>query len=415
MKAVVIIPTYNEKENVQKIIPQVIEEVFPHITDHEMWVLIADDNSPDGTGDEVRTLMKKYKNLDIVEGPKHGLGAAYIRAMTYAVDKMGADVVFEMDADGQHDVTKIPAFMKKIDEGYDMVIGTRYSDGGSIPKNWPPQRKAFSIIANLFVRTVFMKFSIHDWTGGYRALKKEVFLKEKEALTNFKGYIFQISFLHKAVRDGFKIAEVPFHFSDRKLGNSKIAALSYIIDVVKFVLLTRIKELQRFIKFLVVGGTGFIVQIIAQEGSIAIGFTRAIAFSVGTLLSIHIMDMASVSDSVGAGIGAEAAIISNFLFNHHWTFKDTHKVKTSSNIFWKFLKFNATSILAVIIQFTAVWVGDKILGPRTNLIFLTAPTRIVVLIPTIIFIVIPVNYIIYNKIIWKTHHIQHEDSSQTQK
>src|SRR5476651_503286 len=128
MKAVVIIPTYNEKENVKKIIPQVIDEVFPHIKDHDMAVLIADDNSPDGTGDEVRSLMKKYKNLDIVEGPKHGLGAAYIRGMDYAIEKMGADVFFEMDADGQHDATKIPLFLKKIEGGDDMVIGTRYSD-----------------------------------------------------------------------------------------------------------------------------------------------------------------------------------------------------------------------------------------------------------------------------------------------
>ena len=412
MKAVVIIPTYNEKDNVQKIIPQVIEEVFPHIKNHDMWVLIADDTSPDGTGDEVRKLMKKYKNLEIVEGPKQGLGAAYIRAMTYAIDKMHADVVFEMDADGQHDVTKIPDFMKKIDEGYDMVIGTRYSGGVSIPKNWPPQRKAFSIIANLFVRTVFWKFDIHDWTGGYRALKKEVFLREKEALTNFKGYIFQISFLHKAVRHHFKIAEVPFHFSDRKLGDSKIAALSYIIDVVKFVLTTRMKELHRFFKFLVVGGSGFIVQIAAQEGSIAIGLTKLLALVIGSVFAWHMTDVTSLSDSIGAGIGAEAAIISNFLFNHHWTFKDTHKIHKSSNNFLKLLKFNVTSILAVIIQFTAVWLGDKILGPHTNLVFFSAPTRIVVLIPTIIFIVIPINYVVYNKIIWKTHHLKHEATSQ---
>jgi len=184
-KAVVISPTYNERENVKILIPLLEEDVFPQIKNYQMFLLIADDKSPDGTADEVRQFMKKWKNIDIVSGEKLGLGAAYMRAMKYAIEKMGADVVFEMDADGQHDPKKIPAFLKKIDEGADMVLGTRYSDGGSIPQNWPPQRKAFSIVANIFVRTVFMKFSVHDWTGGYRAIKKEVFLKEQNELANF--------------------------------------------------------------------------------------------------------------------------------------------------------------------------------------------------------------------------------------
>src|SRR6185312_5326286 len=149
MKAVVILPTYNEKDNVWKIIPFLEDEVFPKIKDHEMAILVADDNSPDGTADEVRKLQKKYKNIEISQGPKNGLGAAYVRGMAYAIDKMNADILFEMDADGQHDPTKIPNFLKEIDKGADMVLGTRYSAGGSIPANWPPQRKAFSIVANL--------------------------------------------------------------------------------------------------------------------------------------------------------------------------------------------------------------------------------------------------------------------------
>src|SRR5260221_4438054 len=155
MKTVLIIPTYNEKDNIEKIVPLVMDEVFPHVKNHEMAILVADDNSPDGTADVVKTLMKKYHNLDLVQGPKKGLGAAYVRGMEYAIEKMGADAVMEMDADGQHDATKIPEFIKKLDQGYEMVLDTRYSGGGSIPENWPPQRNAYSIITNLFVRTVF--------------------------------------------------------------------------------------------------------------------------------------------------------------------------------------------------------------------------------------------------------------------
>ena len=212
MKVVIILPTYNERGNIDKIIPILEEEISPKIKKHEIAILVADDNSPDGTSDAVRTLQKKYKNLELSTGEKKGLGAAYIRGMTYAVEKMGTQVLFEMDADLQHDPEKIPDFLAKIDEGYDMVIGTRYSEGGSIPAAWPTHRKIFSIFGNLLIRTIMMRFWLHDWTGGFRALKKEVFLKEKDELTEFKGYTFQVSFLHKAVRDGFKIAEVPFHF-----------------------------------------------------------------------------------------------------------------------------------------------------------------------------------------------------------
>jgi len=373
MKAVVIIPTYNEKENVQRIIPKVIDDVFPHVKDHDMAVLIADDNSPDGTGEEVRQLMKKYKNLDIVQGPKHGLGAAYVRGMEYAIDKMGADVVFEMDADGQHDESKIPEFMKKIDEGYDMVIGTRYSGGGSIPKEWPFMRKVVSIVANLFVRTVFTKFSIHDWTGGYRALKKEVFEKEKEELKNFKGYIFQISFLHKAVRDGYKIGEVPFHFGFRTLGDSKIAAVSYIMEVVKFVLLTRFKEIffGKFGKFLVVGGFGFLLNAIMLR-----------------LLVEH----AHFNPSVANLCGAAVAIFSNFNLNNLWTFAH-NRVKSVREYHIKLIEFYLTSALGVIlIQTGTIFVGDHLFGTKGYFLYFLIGTGLLLI----------WNFTIYNKFIWKS-------------
>jgi dolichol-phosphate mannosyltransferase len=360
-------------------------DIFPHIKNHTMSILVADDNSPDGTANVVRDLMGRWENIAITTGEKHGLGAVYIRAMTYAIEKMGADVVFEMDADGQHDAKKIPQFIDKIDLGYEMVIGTRYSDGGSVPSNWPIQRKIVSVLANLFVRTVFWKFDIHDWTGGYRALRKEVFLKEKKELGEYKGYIFQISFLHKTIRDGFKVAEVPFHFSDRELGRSKIAPIGYIFDVVKFVLIARFKELKRFIKFLIVGGTGFLVQLIFQEFS-------------ARVLHFH--------DSAAVGVGAEAAIISNFLINHSWTFRDTRYLKENAGFFKKLLKFNMASFGSIIIQVAAITIFVLMLGKQVTFFGYTIETRIIALFPTIVFLVIPLNYLIYNKVIWKTQHLK---------
>ncbi len=375
MKIFITPATYNERENIGKFITELEEEVFPKIKDHEMHILVADDMSPDGTGDIVRDLMKKYKNLGINQGPKNGLGAAYLRTMGYAIEHLGADVVISIDADFQHDMHKIPEFLKLIDKGYDVVVGTRYSGGGSIPENWPPQRKAFSIVANLFVRTVFTKFSIHDWTGGYRAIKKEVFLKEAPEMSEFNGYIFQIAFLHKAVRDGFRVGEVPFHFSDRTLGSSKIAPLSYIINVVSFVLLTRFKEIVfgKFGKFLVVGGFGFIF--------------NAIALRIG-------VEKFHLSPSVANLFGAAIAIFSNYNFNNLWTFKE-HKVQTVGGYLWKLLQFYFTSAFGVIlIQTGTIYIGDHVFGRSGYFLYFLIGTGLLLI----------WNFTIYNRFIWKTHH-----------
>jgi len=371
MKAVVIIPTYNEKGNVERLINILEEEVFPGIKNHEMHILVADDSSPDGTADVVRGLMGKWKNLDINVGEKQGLGAAYIRAMTYAIDN-GADVVFEIDADLQHDPKKITEFLQKIDEGYDMVIGTRYSAGGSIPASWPIQRKMFSVLGNLIVRTILLKFSIHDWTGGYRAIKKEVFLREKKELTNFKGYTFQVSFLNKVVRDGYKVAEVPFHFGDRNVGSSKIAPLAYIIDLLKYVIIASIKEkiFGSFGKFLVVGGTGFLIQLVIYN--VFIKYT-------------------SLPLALGNWIAAQPAIFSNFNINNLWTFKED-RTKNFSSYLVKIAGFFLTSNIGVLlIQTAIIFVLNLFFGRKyANVYFVFATAVLLVY-----------NFTVYRLIIWR--------------
>lgn len=372
MKIVVIPATYNEKGNIERLIAILEEEVFPKIKNHDMYILVADDNSPDGTGMEVKKLMKKWKNIDISSGVRNGLGAAYVRGMTYAVEKLNADVMFEIDADLQHDPHKIPQFIKKIEEGYDMVVGNRYSDGGSIPENWPLARKIFSVVANIFVRTVFTKFSIHDWTGGYRALKKEVFLKEKPKLNNYRGYVFQISFLHKAVRDGFKIGEVPFHFSDRTLGNSKIAPLGYIIDVVAYVVISRIKELVfgKFGKFLVVGGVGFTINAAVLRG---------------------LVEYTNWHPALANLVGGALAIFSNYNFNNLWTFSDRGS-RGISSYFFKMLGFYLSSGIGVFfIQTGTIFVLTHFFGKENYFIYFLMGT----------FFLLIWNFTMYSKVIWK--------------
>lgn len=381
MKVVIILPTYNERGNIEKIIPILEGEIFPKIKKHEMAILVADDNSPDGTSDAVRTLQKKYKNLELSTGEKKGLGAAYIRGMTYAVEKMGAQVLFEMDADLQHDPQKIPDFLQKIEEGYDMAIGNRYSDGGSIPQNWPLIRKIFSIVGNLLVRIILTRFSVHDWTGGYRILKKEVFLKEREELTEFRGYTFQVSFLHKAVRDGFKIAEVPFHFSDRALGDSKIAPLEYIFNLLKYVITARIKELVfgKFGKFLAVGGLGFVINAVALR------------------VLVEGFNFAPVPANL---IGAACAIFSNFNFNNLWTFGE-QKANTIISYFSKLIQFYATSAFGVVfIQTGTIFLGDTFIGRQYYFIYFLVGTGIL----------LTWNFTMYSVVIWRKKKVKASES-----
>ncbi len=378
MKIVIVPATYNEAENIEKFIITLEEEVIPKIKGHTLSILVADDYSPDGTGDIVKKLMKKYKNLGINEGEKKGLGAAYLRAMGYAIDKQGADLVISIDADFQFDPHDLPRFVEKIDQGYDLVIQSRYSKGGSIPQNWPVQRKLFSITANLFVRTVFMRFSTHDWTGGFRAIKKEVFKKIAPEMKGYNGYIFQIAFLHKAVQKGFKIGEVPLHFTDRKLGMSKIAPIGYIFNVLSYVFKARIIEITTgsFGKFLVVGGTGFVINLVLYS------------------LLVH---STSIKLALANQIAAQFAIFSNFNLNNLWTFKAT-RAKSKSAYVLKLGQFFLTSNIGVIIfQGGVIHLGEEMYGREFPL-------------PFVYFVIgtgflLIYNFSIYRFFIWrKIHH-----------
>lgn len=374
MKVVIIIPTYNEKGNIERLIEILENNIFPQIKNHDMNILVADDNSPDGTADVVKELIKKWKNLDINQGEKHGLGAAYVRAMTYAIEKMDAEVMFEMDADLSHDPKKVPAFLQKIDEGYDFVIGTRYSQGGSIPSNWGISRKMFSVFGNLLVRFILLKFSIHDWTGGFRALKKEVFLKEKNELNAFRGYTFQVSFLNKVVRDGYKVAEVPINFTDRTLGRSKIAPKEYIIDLLKYIITASIKEkiFGSFGKFLVVGGTGFVIQLIVYRTIIN-----------ATTLPLGLSNLLS----------AQLAIFSNYNLNNLWTFKK-EKSKGFSSYTGKMIVFFATSNIGVFfIQSGLIQLGEILFGRQFPLpyVYFVFGTGVLLI----------YNFTMYRFVIWK--------------
>lgn len=371
MKVVVIIPTYNEKENIGPLIEDV-ERVFKQIKGHHMHILIVDDNSPDGTANVVKQKQKKFKNLHLITGKKEGLGKAYLRGMKHASEKLKAEVMFEMDADFQHNPNLIPAFIKKIDQGYDLVIGSRYIPGGSIPNGWGAHRKIFSVFGNLIVRTMLFNFSHHDWTTGYRALRTPLYNKVSSELGAFKGYTFQVSFLHKAFLKGAKVAEVPMQFLERTKGESKIGSAEYIFNLIKYLIISDLTNPPRFLRFLVVGTTGFLIQTAI--------FTLA-------WKSFHF------APGLATAIGAEFAIISNFILNNFWTFSDRRLKLSFQIILPKFISFNILSLGSVFIQWLTVTSFTNFINDSDIITWVAYITGI--------FLGLIWNYTVYNKIIWK--------------
>lgn len=406
MKITIILPTYNERVNVKKLIPVLENEVLPKVKNHEMNILVVDDNSPDGTAEEIKEFMHKWKNLHLLTGKKLGLGAAYARGMHYAMDTLKAEAVIEFDADFQHDPHDIPKLIKAMDEGADNVIGSRYIPGGAIPKEWGLHRKIISRFGGLFAQIMLWAWNVHDMTSGFK-LTKTSFLKKIDLDHLYsKYYAYKLHILHDVIRQNAKITEVPIIFYERVDGSSKITKKD-LFDSFKVVILLRLHDSKRFIKFLFVGGTGFLVQVIVQESTIRFGLTDILT---KLLINMNLVkDLTSVSHTLGAAFGAEAAIISNFLLNNYWTFEDTRRIKERSGSLARAFKFNLTSFGSILIQSGAVFITEKIVGE--NIIFLSHsyPTRLFVLFPTIILIVIPLNYFIYNFVIWKTQYLKKKD------
>ena len=212
----VIIPTFNEKENVEKL----IRRIFNLNPDFD--VLIVDDNSPDGTGNIVKTLMNEFTNrLFLLERPgKLGLGTAYITGFKWALDH-AYEYIFEMDADFSHDPNDLVRLHKACMNGADLSIGSRYKSGVNVV-NWPMGRVLISYFASAYVRFI-TGMNIRDTTAGFKCYRKEVLQTIELDKIRFKGYAFQIEMKFLTWKYGFNIVEVPIIFTDRKEGTSKMS------------------------------------------------------------------------------------------------------------------------------------------------------------------------------------------------
>lgn len=210
----IIIPTYNELENLPRLLPEVLSK------NDGIDVLIVDDNSPDGTASFIEKEMKTNSRLHLIKREsKQGLGTAYIAGFKYALQR-DYQLIFEMDADFSHDPNEIPRFIDEIKDS-DLVLGSRYINGVNVI-NWPMRRLLLSWFANLYTR-IITGMPVYDATGGYKCFKREVLKAIDLDKVTSNGYAFQIEMNFKAWKKGFKLKEIPIIFVDRIKGKSKMS------------------------------------------------------------------------------------------------------------------------------------------------------------------------------------------------
>lgn len=213
-KSLVIIPTYNELDNVQRLIPDILGRY------EDVDILVVDDNSPDGTGNYVSVLSKTNERIKIIRREsKLGLGTAYITGFKYALQNT-YDYIFEMDADYSHDPGEIENFFKAIKEN-DLVLGSRYLSGVNVI-NWPMRRLILSYLANFYTRFI-TGLPVHDATGGYKCFRREVLEAINLDKVKSNGYAFQIEMTFKAWKRGFRVKEISIIFLERSKGKSKMS------------------------------------------------------------------------------------------------------------------------------------------------------------------------------------------------
>ena len=216
-RTLVIIPTYNERDNLPLILGRV-HKALPDIN-----VLVVDDGSPDGTGqlaDEFAANDPKQRIQVMHRTVKDGLGAAYLAAFAWGQER-GYRVLVEMDADGSHAPEQLYRLLDAVDNGADLAIGSRYVEGGTV-RNWPWRRLVLSRSANTYARTL-LGVDIHDITAGYRAYRREVLEKIDLSAVDSKGYCFQVDLTWRSITSGFSVVEVPITFTERELGVSKMS------------------------------------------------------------------------------------------------------------------------------------------------------------------------------------------------
>ncbi|MDP3917989.1 MAG: GtrA family protein, partial [Candidatus Woesebacteria bacterium] len=275
-----------------------------------------------------------------------------------------------MDADFQHPTRFIKPMVEAYLAGADYAIGSRYVKGGSIPKEWQFSRRAVSYLGNLFIRLVLLKPSLHDLTTGFRLTKVEGVLDQIDLpnLMELNRFAYKVDLLYQSIKLSKKTVEVPLEFAPRTMEKSKFNPKE-MIATFKVAIILGIKDKQKIIKFGIVGFTGFIVNFFFLRLFRGMGVNETLSWAFST----------------------ELAIINNYIFNNIWTFKED-EIRGLKQTIFKFFQFNLTSGGALIIQSIAGPFGVKLVGVQYDALVLAF---------VVLFLVLPYNYLMYTKVIWK--------------
>src|SRR3990172_1327978 len=286
-KVVVVMPAWNEADNIKRMISELVDKEFPQIN-AEVHLLVVDNHSKDETAKIVEEASRTRSNVHIIQqGDKSGLGWAYIAGFKYAISKLGADAVMEMDADFQHPPRFVKPMVEAYLEGADYVIGSRYIKGGSVPQEWAFFRKAVSFFGNLFIRIVLVKPKIHDLTTGFRLTKVKGVL-DKIDLDNLMEpgrFAHKVDLLYQCIKNAKKVVEVPLEFAPRVKEKSKFNTKE-MVATFKVAIILGLKDKQRFIKFAFVGFAGFIVNFVFLRVFRSLGFAEVLAWAFSTEFAI---------------------------------------------------------------------------------------------------------------------------------
>jgi len=370
MKIVVVIPTYNEAENIGRLI-EVLAQEFKRDLKHSYNILVVEGNSPDKTADIVREKSHKYPFVHLLmEQKKAGLGAAYICGFRHAMQNMSPDVLIEMDADFQHDPKDVVRLVKEIDNGFDYVIGSRFTKGGGIPKEWTLYRKFLSIGGNIFSKVVLGIMSVSDFTSGFKASRVTGFVDRMNLDSVLSGgFAYKIDLLFKMHSLGAKIKEVPILFGLRDRGDSKMEKNNFS-DSLKVVLKLRYNENKNFFRFCAVGFAGLFVDS-----------------GIFNLLRVTFLQ-----SSTAAVVSGGIAMLTTFLLNNYWSF-DERKIAGLSKKILSFLVYVASSWVPIIFRSQIIHFATKSFGDT----FLASNTAFLL---GIIFGLVW-NYFVYSKLIWR--------------
>lgn len=351
-RAVVLLPTYNEKDNLEKFIKEIFrQEKF--VTGWKIDILVVDSGSPDGTFELAKEISARDPRIHTLLVGR-GLGTALIEGHRYSLQKFKPDALVQMDADGQVDAEVLPKMLKALDEGFDLAVGSRFVPGGRNELGF--LRKVFTWGSCLVLRVIMGPGNIGEFTNSARAFTPELFRKIDFSLVPWreKTYIIQPAFLNAAVIAGARYREVPLIFKNREEGYSKNKIFNYTYDIITYALDARLRKwgipiplfyltrrAKTFVKFGLVGFIGTLVDFFFYKVFIK---------------------MLLLPPATSKGFSTEVAIINNFLLNNFWTFKYR---KTKTNFWQKLGLFNLVSLGGLVIGVLIVKVLHTIYGDGT--------------------------------------------------